>query len=162
MRPIEALIETGIYVDDLDRAEHFYGELLGLPRIAREEGRHCFFRVGDRSVLLVFLPESTLRGDHLPAHGARGPGHFALGIAADDLDAWRAHLVARGVAIEHEETWPRGGHSLYFRDPAGNSVELITPGPWDLNSILGQAQRRVLVTGTWFRLWGSSMHCYYA
>ena len=56
-----------------------------------------------------------------------------MGIAADDLDAWRA-LAARahGVAIEHEETWPLGGHSLYFRDPAGNSVELITPGVWGL------------------------------
>jgi catechol 2,3-dioxygenase-like lactoylglutathione lyase family enzyme len=93
-----------------------------------------FFRVGDGSMLLLFRSEETLKGDHLPAHGARGPGHFALGIATEDLDAWRRRLAEHRVAIEHEESWPRGGHSLYFRDPAGNSVELITPGVWGLPS----------------------------
>ena len=78
------------------------------------------------------MPQATQKGDHLPAHGSHGPGHFALGIAREDLDAWRDRLIEHGVAIEHEEDWPLGGHSLYFRDPAGNSVELITPGVWGL------------------------------
>jgi catechol 2,3-dioxygenase-like lactoylglutathione lyase family enzyme len=132
MRPIECLVETGIYADDLEQAERFYRDVLGLTVRQKEEGRHVFFQVGDRSMLLVFRPVATLRGDHLPAHGARGPGHFALGIAADDLDAWRKRLQGQGIVIEHEEAWERGGHSLYFRDPAGNSVELITPGLWGL------------------------------
>ena len=46
----------------------------------------------------------------------------------------RSGCVEHRVEIEHEEAWPRGGHSLYFRDPAGNSVELITPGVWGLPS----------------------------
>ena len=54
----------------------------------------------------------------------------ALGVAAESLDAWRTHLAACGVAVEKELTWPRGGRSVYFRDPAGNSVELVTPGVW--------------------------------
>ena len=65
---------------------------------------------------------------------AGGSAYREYWIPAEDLDAWRTHLVALGVAIEYEETWPRGGHSLYFRDPAGNSVELITPGLWGLPS----------------------------
>jgi catechol 2,3-dioxygenase-like lactoylglutathione lyase family enzyme len=134
MRPIECLIETGVYADNLDQAERFYGSVLGLPVMSKEAGRHVFFRVGKQSVLLVFHPDSTLTGDRLPAHGCRGPGHFALGIDVRDLDAWRAHLVRSNIAIEHEEAWPRGGHSLYFRDPAGNLVELITPGIWGLPS----------------------------
>ncbi len=134
MRTIEAVVETGVYVDDLEQAERFYAGILGLPTIAKEAGRHCFFRVGDRSVLLIFRAESTLNGDHLPPHGATGPGHFALGIAARDLDGWRKRLDDHGVVIEHEEAWPLGGHSIYFRDPAGNSVELITPGVWGLAS----------------------------
>ena len=109
---------------------------------AKEAGRHVFFQVGDRGMLLIFRPEATLRGDRLPAHGARGPGHFALGIAAEDLEAWRLRLREHRVEIEHEQTWPHGGHSLYFRDPAGNSVELITPGR--LGTALG------LVIGTGF------------
>ncbi len=134
MDPIQALVETSIYADDLELAEQFYGEVLGLSVTAREAGRHVFFRVGDRSMLLIFRAASTLKGDHLPAHGGRGPGHFALGIPAHDLDAWRSHLESSYVSIEHVESWPRGGHSLYFRDPAGNSVELITPGLWGLPS----------------------------
>ncbi len=134
MNPIEHLIETGIYADDLEAAERFYRDVLGLVPTASEPERHVFFAVGASSMLLIFQPDTTLKGDHLPAHGARGPGHFALGIHAEDLDAWRARLQGRGVAIEHEETWPAGGQSLYFRDPAGNSVELVTPGIWGLPS----------------------------
>lgn len=134
MGEIEAVIETGIYVDDLDRAEAFYRDVLGLAVIAKEPGRHVFFRVGQGNVLLAFNAAATLKGDMLPAHGSKGPGHFALGIAAADFDAWRQRLVAHGVLIEKEVHWPRGGKSLYFRDPAGNSVELITPGLWGLPS----------------------------
>jgi catechol 2,3-dioxygenase-like lactoylglutathione lyase family enzyme len=131
---IQAIIETAFYVDDLQAAEDFYGKMLGLPVIAREPGRHVFFRVGDASVLLAFLAETTLQGGHFPSHGAKGPGHFALGIAAESLEDWRNKLHTLGVEIEKEIEWPRGGISLYFRDPAGNSVELITPGVWGLPS----------------------------
>jgi catechol 2,3-dioxygenase-like lactoylglutathione lyase family enzyme len=132
MNPIECLVETAVYADDLDQAERFYGGVLGLQVLAREEGRHVFFQVGDRDVLLVFRPQATLEHGHLPPHGCRGSGHFAMGIATDDVDAWRRSLLAHSVVIEHEQRWPLGGRSLYFRDPAGNSVELITPGVWGL------------------------------
>jgi catechol 2,3-dioxygenase-like lactoylglutathione lyase family enzyme len=131
---IKAIIETAIYVADLDDTEAFYLTILGLPVIAKEPGRHVFFQVGASSVLLAFIADATLKGDHLPAHGAGGPGHFALGIEADALDAWRQKLQESGIAIEQEVEWPKGGKSLYFRDPAGNSVELITPGVWGLPS----------------------------
>ena len=128
---IEAIVETAIYVDDLDAAEAFYRDVLGLEVIGKESGRHVFFRVGD-GVLLAFNPDATLKGDMLPPHGARGPGHFALGVRAEALDDWRERLEGHGVVIEKEVEWPRGGRSLYFRDPAGNSVELVTPGIWGL------------------------------
>ena len=129
---IKAIIETAIYVTNLDEAESFYGTILGLTVIAKEAGRHVFFRVGASSVLLAFIAETTLNGDHLPPHGAKGPSHFALGIDAEALDAWRRKLQESGVAIEQEVEWPRGGRSIYFRDPAGNSVEMVTPGVWGL------------------------------
>jgi catechol 2,3-dioxygenase-like lactoylglutathione lyase family enzyme len=127
---IEAVVETAVYAADLAAAEAFYAGVLGLPVIGREAGRHVFFRVGDASVLLVFNPATTLAGGALPSHGATGPGHFALGIRPESLDEWRRHLTASGVTIEQEVSWPRGGRSLYFRDPAGNAVELVTPGVW--------------------------------
>jgi catechol 2,3-dioxygenase-like lactoylglutathione lyase family enzyme len=134
MNEIRNLVETSVYVDDLDRAERFYRDVLGLEVMGSETNRHVFFRVGNADVLLVFNAGETLKGLVLPSHGARGPGHFACGIAADALEYWRQRLRDHGVVIEKEMTWPRGGHSLYFRDPAGNSVELITPGLWGLRS----------------------------
>jgi catechol 2,3-dioxygenase-like lactoylglutathione lyase family enzyme len=131
---IKAVVETAIYVDDLQVTEAFYGTILGLSVMSKEPGRHVFFQVGEASVLLAFLAEATLNGDHLPPHGASGPGHFALGIEAEAFDAWRRLLQGHGVRIEKEVGWPRGGKSIYFRDPAGNSVELVTPGVWGLPS----------------------------
>ncbi len=102
--------------------------------MGKEAGRHVFFQVGEASVLLAFLAEATLKGDHLPAHGASGPGHFALGIDTGAYDAWRKLLQGHGVSIEKEVVWPKGGKSIYFRDPAGNLVELVTPVIWGLPS----------------------------
>jgi catechol 2,3-dioxygenase-like lactoylglutathione lyase family enzyme len=131
---IKAVVETALYVDDLRATEAFYRTVLGLPVIGKEPGRHVFFQVGEAGVLLAFLAEATLKGDQLPPHGASGPGHFALGIEADAFDTWRKLLQGHGVTIEKEMKWLRGGRSLYFRDPAGNSVELVTPGVWGLPS----------------------------
>jgi catechol 2,3-dioxygenase-like lactoylglutathione lyase family enzyme len=128
MNAIHGIVETALYSGDLDAAEKFYRDVLGLPFLGKEAGRHVFFQAGQQQVLLLFCPETTLKGDHLPAHGARGPGHVALGVASEDLDRWRQRLARAGVEIEHEQTWERGGRSLYFRDPAGNSIELVTPG----------------------------------
>ena len=134
MPPITTVVETGLYVHDLQSTTSFYHGILGLPVLMVEEDRHVFFRVGDSSVLLAFLPETTAKGETLPAHGAKGPGHFALGIPKESLEDWRDHLHRHGIAIEQEVRWPRGGVSLYFRDPSGNSVELLTPGLWGLPS----------------------------
>lgn len=133
MKPIRAIVECGVYAEDLDAALAFYRDVLQLTLAWTEENRHAFFRVGD-GMLLVFKPSATRQGDILPGHGATGPTHFALGIDREDLDAWREHLIAHGVAIEKEMQWPLGGRSIYFRDPAGNSVELVTPGIWNLPS----------------------------
>lgn len=131
---IKGVLEAAIYVDDLQAAENFYSTVLGLRVVGKEPGRHVFFQAGEASVLLVFRAEATLKGDQLPPHGATGPGHFALGIEADAFDAWRKLLQGHGVTMEKEVDWPKGGKSLYFRDPAGNSVELVTPGVWGLPS----------------------------
>ena len=69
-------------------------------------------------------------GGIVPPHGASGVQHVAFAIAAETLNAWRAHLVHQGVSIESEVQWERGGVSLYVRDPDGHSIEFATPGLW--------------------------------
>lgn len=128
------ILETCLYVDDLDGAEDFYQRVLGLQRFAKVDGRHVFFRCG-HGVFLLFNPEATEQpGDAgIPLHGARGPGHVAFRMRPETIDDWRQHLEREGITIELEYTWPNGGFSLYFRDPAGNSVELTTPKTWGLD-----------------------------
>ena len=128
---VESVLETCLYVDDLEKAESFYECILGLACIAKEPGRHISYRCGEATVLL-FIPVETELGGEVPAHGARGPGHVAFAIREDEIDAWREHLKCNGVHVEKEVLWPRGGSSLYFRDPAGNSLEVATPQIWGL------------------------------
>jgi hypothetical protein len=55
---------------------------------------------------------------------------MAFVVPPAELDDWRRHLASCGVPIETEVNWPEGGCSLYFRDPAGNSIELAPPTLW--------------------------------
>lgn len=123
------VLETGLYARDLEAAEAFYGQVLGLDVLFREEGRHVFFRCGTGTVLL-FNPETTRVSETLPPHGAEGDGHVAFAVDPDRLDAWRRHLRRHEVVVEHEEEWGEGRRSLYVRDPAGNSVELASATLW--------------------------------
>ena len=125
------ILEAVVYAADLEAAEAFYTDVLGLEPVGRVEGRHVFFRCGGR-VFLVFDPAATIGGERIPGHGASGPGHVCFAVTAGELEGWRAHLGAKGVEIEQEVEWPGGGQSIYFRDPAGNSEELGTPKIWAL------------------------------
>lgn len=135
--PPARVLESCLYAADLAAAARFYEDVLLLTPFARVEGRHVFFHCGP-GVFLVFAPDVTgsapgaVSGVPVPAHGAHGPGHVAFAVAEESLDDWRARLAAHGVAVEAEIAWPRGGRSLYVRDPAGNSVELASPRIWGL------------------------------
>lgn len=126
---LHGVLETVLYAHDLDAAERFYSGLLGLPVDSRRPGLFVFFRIG-QAMLLVFDPRAARRNTQVPAHGSEGPGHVCFAVPEIQLVAWREHLRSAGVAIEHEERWPRGGWSFYVRDPAGNSVELATRRIW--------------------------------
>jgi catechol 2,3-dioxygenase-like lactoylglutathione lyase family enzyme len=131
------VLESCLYAADLDAAERFYVGVIGLSLHSREAGRHVFFRCG-AGMFLVFNPDRTsvasgsVGGVSIPTHGARGAGHVAFAVSEADLDGWRIRLQELAVPVEAEVVWPRGGRSLYVRDPAGNSVELATPGIWGL------------------------------
>lgn len=133
---VREVLEACLYARDLAAAEAFYGGVLGLERIAGVEGRHVFFRCGAR-VVLVFHPDVTRASTEVPPHGAEGAGHLAFAAHDDELPAWRAHLARHGVEVEAEVEWPCGGRSLYFRDPAGNSLELASPRIWGIGESAG-------------------------
>jgi catechol 2,3-dioxygenase-like lactoylglutathione lyase family enzyme len=116
--------ETVVYAIDLDAARAFYRDVLGLREV--EEG---VFRLDDDGVLLLFDPTDSSRpGRVVPSHGPTGAVHLAF--AVDSLDGWLERLADHGVALEQEQEWRPGARSLYVRDPAGNSVELVEGDLW--------------------------------
>lgn len=135
-RSLGGILETALYADDLDAAEAFYGTVLGLAKITRQADRHVFFRCG-AGVLLIFNPKETVvppppHAFPVPVHGMTGQGHVCFRASADDLDFWAEKLKEAGIAVEADFRWPNGARSIYFRDPAGNSLECAEPGLWGL------------------------------
>lgn len=125
------IAETILYASDLGAMERFYTNVLGLRKVSDAGPRGFALRVTPESVLLIFDPRETRKPhETVPNHGADGAGHIAFAVTPGSLAEWRVKLASHNIAIEREVDWERGGHSVYFRDPAGNSVELIDGDLW--------------------------------
>ena len=134
MPALHGVLETSLYVADLKRSVEFYQRVFGLPTL-NADARFCALEVPGRQVLLLFQRGAStdpisIPGGTIPPHDGAGHLHVAFAIPLLELTAWEAHLGAHGVPIESRVKWPRGGTSLYFRDPDGHLVELATPGVW--------------------------------
>lgn len=134
MPALQRILETVLYVADLARSRTFYENALELVPMA-SDADFCAYGIGTTSVLILFVRGTTLedrilRGGTIPHHDGHGCLHFAFAIAAEDLPKWRVSLAEKGVALAGRMNWPRGGTSLYFRDPDEHLVELATPGIW--------------------------------
>jgi catechol 2,3-dioxygenase-like lactoylglutathione lyase family enzyme len=130
----QAVLETSLYVSDLDRAIAFYQDVVGLRKMdVFPGGRGAALQVGTGpSVLLLFRADLTRAGGEFMPHGTTGAGHAAFRINADELPSWRQRLKERGVAIEKELIFGDNPPSIYFRDPDGNSLELAVASIWAL------------------------------
>lgn len=136
MPTLNGILETALYVTDMSRARAFFETVMGLEAFTADH-RFTAYDAGRNTVLLLFLEGATQETVTLPdgmgtipPHDGTGRVHLALAIDADELAAWEARLAAHEIAIEGRTHWPRGGESLYFRDPDGHLLELATPGVW--------------------------------
>ena len=128
------LLESSLYVQDLDRSRAFYRRLFGLEELLSEE-RMSGFAIPGGSILLLFKQggsthPSLTPGGTIPPHDSSGTQHLAFAIPKSELEAWESHLAAQQIQIESRVTQRFGGTSLYFRDPDGHSLEIATPGLW--------------------------------
>ena len=130
MRP-RRVYETVLYSQDVPTTAAFYSEAIGLRLVDGPDDLAAAFRLDDGGVLLIFDPaRSGMPGRPVPSHGSEGPGHIAFSVGEGELDACADELRSRGIEIEREVAWPQGGRSIYVRDPAGNSVELVEGDLW--------------------------------
>jgi catechol 2,3-dioxygenase-like lactoylglutathione lyase family enzyme len=129
--PIGGVLETVLYYPPgmQDAMAAFYEGILGLRSIGRSPERFLFYRTG-ASVFLLFDFEAAGQQDSPPPHGASGPGHACFVVPRETYGEWKRYLAERGVDVEEELEWPRGGRSFYFRDPAGNALEIADRDVW--------------------------------
>lgn len=136
MPEVTGVLETALYVDDVARSVAFYQGVFGFEALFESE-RAAGLDVAGRQVLLLFRKGATTeaivseRGT-IPPHDGDGNLHMAFAVPAESLAQWEDELDERGVGIEARFHWPRGGVSLYFRDPDGHLIELVTPGCWTI------------------------------
>ena len=118
----------------------FYTSILGLEFVSEEQDRSVFLKAG-QSMLLIFNPNKTLVSNEnsatiqFPTHGSFTPPsivHFALETDKENYDNAKQMLNEKIIKIEKEVAWEKGTNSIYFRDPAGNLVEIILQvlGQW--------------------------------
>lgn len=136
MPTVTGVLETSLYVDDLESSEEFYRTLFQFKTLVADDTLRAM-SVSDNQVLLLFRRGATAhpaptRGGVVPGHTGSGQLHLAFAVHALDLPEWREILGKNNVGIESEVDWLAGGHSVYFRDPDRNLIELVTPGTWSI------------------------------
>lgn len=134
MPNLNGVLETSLYVRDLQRSVSFYKTIFEFETLFSDE-RLCALNVSDKQVLLLFIKGASnapiiASGGTIPPHDGSGQLHVAFSIAAADLEEWEGWLCEKCIAIESRVKWSRGGTSVYFRDPDGHLLEMVTPGLW--------------------------------
>ena len=134
MPQLTGVLETSLYVEDLERSIRFYLEVMQFQKLVGDE-RFCALQAARQQVLLLFKKGAStepmvIDGGVIPPHDASGQMHLAFAISAQELEPWERWLEQHQVVIESKVRWERGGQSIYFRDPDGHLLELVTPGCW--------------------------------
>jgi catechol-2,3-dioxygenase len=122
-----------LYVRDVARSRHFYGDVLGWKEVARLGSQGAMFSSGRTHHELLLLEVGS---DAAPIPPGRRVGmyHFGLkiGTTDDELRAALAELEGAGATVvgtaDHGVT-----HSIYIQDPDGNEIELyidVQPEVW--------------------------------
>ena len=118
--------ELALEVVDLEAAERFYVDALGLPVVERWPQREVVWLLaGERTRIGLFRPQVGLARARGGVHV-----HFALGIRDEDYDAAVSRLRDRGLPVEeHRFQLYEDSRAAFVTDPDGNVVELWT---WDV------------------------------
>ena len=130
--PLTGVSELVLEVVDLEAAERFYADVLGLPVVQRWEQREAvWLMAGDRTRIGLWRPQVGLAGGRGGVHV-----HYALHLAEDAYYGALERLREHGYEPEEHDFGERG-RAAYVTDPDGNVVELW---PWDVSGHLDGAE----------------------
>jgi catechol 2,3-dioxygenase-like lactoylglutathione lyase family enzyme len=119
---LEHLDHFGVDVGDLQRAERFYTEILGM-RVEMRLPDQVLLRYGDGACALFFKP-GRVAGGREQIDNPLGKAHHAFRVSAAGLARARALFETQGVLHHAPIDW--GDHDcVYFLDPDGNLLELV-------------------------------------
>ena len=126
MLSVEGVTHWSIPVNNLDEAERFYRDLLGLEYKGRlPGGAMACVGAGDHNILLCQRNEPTVR-----TREQDGSLHHSFIVRPEVLEEACAALPEKGIAIRELVYREKGfflGRELYFEDPFGNQLELRDP-----------------------------------
>jgi catechol 2,3-dioxygenase-like lactoylglutathione lyase family enzyme len=127
----QGLRHLALKVRDLDAMKRFYQDL-GFAVEWEPDEDNIYMSSGiDNLALHRSASLTTDRSDPLTAGTSSALDHLGLIVREpDDVDRWAAFLEGRGVAMQDKPRTHRdGARSCYFRDPDGNSVQIIYHPP---------------------------------
>ena len=119
---VRRLDHFGVDVSDLDRAERFYTDVLGMTVEMRLPDQRLL-RYGDGHCALFLRPD-RVPGGLEQIENPLGKSHHAFEVSWEDLEGGRRLFASRGIPHHAPIDW--GDHDcLYFLDPDGNLLELV-------------------------------------
>lgn len=111
-------LHIALLVSDLERAEHFYSNVLGLQKLERSlKFSGTWYQVGTLQIHLIAVTEVP---QDMVEPGKLGRNRH-LAFAVTDLSAAKARLHSHGLTMQMSAS---GRAALFTQDPDGNVIEL--------------------------------------
>jgi catechol 2,3-dioxygenase-like lactoylglutathione lyase family enzyme len=131
---VAGLAEIVLWVRDMDRALHFYGDLFELEVISAPELPNKFLKVAEGSdgvpEMIVLVPHPDKSSEFPREKQKRVLHHLAFRVDAHSYDKLEARFVAEGIEVRSGiHPVLKGVRTFYVDDPDGNEVEVISPDP---------------------------------
>ena len=125
------VLETALYVANLERSVAFYRRVLGFQLASKPMSQMCVLSITPSQVLLLFRKGGSVEATvtpygTIPPTDGDGSLHLTFFVPGPHFEIWQDRLRRLGVAVESFLTWPAGGRSIYFRDPDNHLLELKT------------------------------------
>ncbi|UCD99973.1 MAG: VOC family protein [Chloroflexota bacterium] len=114
---IQGLAVVGLWAEEVEKAAHFYKEILGLELVSSHHGGLPHFKIGEAYLVI-------LNGKPVPPQGAVPARFPVVAFRVDDLDEAVERLLAHNIELPWGVEGEASARWVMFYDPGGNLIEL--------------------------------------